>query len=160
MAQDFDTRYTKDESLKKFEGDSSRASRDSSDVQRQDTDGTVTSRSERRKAFLNEWQQQALPTPPDIPGYHLCWLSTTSSYDPIQKRIRLGYEPVKASDVPGFDAFSMKSGEWKGFISANEMLLFKIPLDRYQDITINHWSKKSPLRIHCYLVNKTTMARN
>lgn len=124
----------RDESLKKSDGDASRAPRDFSDVQRQDTDGTVLSRSERRKAFLNEWQQQALPTPPDVPGYHLCWLSTNSSYDPIHKRMRLGYEPVKASEVPGFESFTAKQGEWKGFISANEMLLFKIPNDVYQEI--------------------------
>lgn len=123
-----------EDSLKKTEGSASRAPRDSSDVQRQDTDGTVMSRSERRKAFLNEWQQQALPTPPEVPGYHLCWLSTTSSYDPIHKRMRLGYEPVKSSEVPGFEAFTTKAGEWKGFISANEMLLFKIPNEMYQDI--------------------------
>jgi hypothetical protein len=123
-----------DDNLKQGNGDAARGSRDSADVQRQDSDGTAMSRSERRKSFLNEWQQQALPTPPEIPGYHLCWLSTTSSYDPIHKRMRLGYEPVKASDVPGFDSFNLKSGEWKGFIGANEMLLFKIPNEVYQEI--------------------------
>jgi hypothetical protein len=118
----------------KTAGDASRAPRDTSDVQRRNEDGTALTRSERRKSFLSEWQQQALPTPPEVPGYHLCWLSTTSSYDPIHKRMRLGYEPVKASDVPGFEAYHTKAGEWKGFVSANEMLLFKIPNELYQEI--------------------------
>jgi hypothetical protein len=84
--------------------------------------------------FQSEWEQSALPTPPEIPGYHVCWLSTTNQYDPIHKRMRLGYEPVKQSDMPGFDAYTLKSGEFKGFISVNEMLLFKIPNELYQEI--------------------------
>jgi hypothetical protein len=124
----------KDESLKNS-GDSLRTSREASDVQRQDEDGTVYRRSERRQLDVSEWSQTALPNPPPIPGYHLCWLSTTNSYDPIHKRIRLGYEPVSLAECPDdFASFSMKSGEWKGFIAVNEMLLFKIPDEKYQDI--------------------------
>jgi hypothetical protein len=133
MAKDEFVDLEQDDNLKSSTN-SARASRDFSDVQRQDTDGTVATRSERRKQFLSEWQQNALPTPPEVPGFHLCWLSTTNSYDPIHKRIRLGYEPVKPSDVPGFDAYNLKGGEWKGFIGANEMILFKIPNEKYQDI--------------------------
>jgi len=134
MSDEKFTLLDRDDNLKKSSGDESRASRDTSDVQRQDTDGTVMTRSERRKSFLSEWQQHALPTPPEIPGWHLCWLSTTSSYDPIHKRMRMGYEPVKASDVPGFEAYNVKTGDYKGFIAANEMLLFKIPNEVYQEI--------------------------
>ena len=122
-----------DARLKKSAG-SGRDDRDSEDVRRQDNDGTAESVSERRKSFKSEWTQEALPTPPAIPGYHMCWLSTTNSYDPIQKRVRMGYTPVKVSDVAGFEHMNMQSGEFAGCISCNEMLLFKIPNDLYQEI--------------------------
>ena len=48
--------------------------------------------------------------------------------------MRLGYEPVKAEELPGFENYKVKSGELEGFISCNEMVLYKMPLDVYQDI--------------------------
>ena len=118
----------------KKSADAGRASRASEDVRRQDADGTGTTVSERRQLFRNEWTQEALPTPPEIPGYHLCWLSTTNSYDPIHKRIRMGYEPVRVEEIPGFEHLKIKSGEYEGYVSINEMLLFKVPNDVYQAI--------------------------
>ena len=53
---------------------------------------------------------------------------------PHTQTYSLGYEPVKASEVPGMENLAMRSGEWKGFISANEMLLFKLPNEIYQEI--------------------------
>lgn len=114
--------------------DAGRDSRSSEDARREDSDGTNSTVSERRSKFKSEWTQEALPTPPAIPGYHMCWLSTTNSYDPIHKRIRMGYEPVRVEELSGFEHLKMKSGEWEGLISINEMLLFKIPQDLYQEI--------------------------
>ena len=56
---------------------------------------------ERVEAFRDRWQNSALPDLPEgaIPGFHLCWLSTTNNYDSIDKRMALGYEPVKASEL-------------------------------------------------------------
>ena len=56
------------------------------------------SRRERLDAFRDKWANSALPDLPAniIPGMHLCWLSTTNTYDSIDKRMALGYEPVKA----------------------------------------------------------------
>jgi len=51
---------------------------------------------ERRRMFRDEFAQEALPNAPEIPGFHCCWLSTTHQYDPIHKRMRIGYTPVKA----------------------------------------------------------------
>jgi len=92
--------------------------------------------------FRSEWNQEALPTPPDIPGYHLCWLSTTNAYDPIHKRMRLGYEPVKAEELPGFESFKVKSGEHSGFVACNEMVLYKMPMEIYQEIMreVHHYA--------------------
>lgn len=127
------TEIAEDSRLKKATG-SGRANRAAEDANRADSDGTVLTQSERRRMFRNEWTQEALPTPPAIPGYHLCWLSTSNSYDPIHKRMRMGYEPVLASDIPGFEHLKMKSGEFEGVVNVNEMVLFKIPSEIYQDI--------------------------
>jgi len=112
-------------------GRESRASQD--DSRKPPEEGFVSSE-ERRRAFRSEWLQEALPTPPEIPGFHLCWLSTTNQYDPIHKRLRMGYAAVKADELHGFDAYKVKSGEHEGFVSCNEMILYKLPIDVYQDI--------------------------
>jgi hypothetical protein len=92
--------------------------------------------------WSDEWTQSALPKVPDIPGWHLCWLSTTNSYDTIDKRIRLGYVPVMADELPGFENYRVKAGEHVGHISCNEMLLFKLPMDIYQKVmTRLHYTK-------------------
>ena len=92
--------------------------------------------------WSDEWTQSALPKLPEIPGWHLCWLSTTNSYDSIDKRIRLGYTPVTQDELRGFENFRVKAGEHAGFIACNEMLLFKIPIEMYQDIMLQMHHEK------------------
>ena len=89
---------------------------------------------ERKKMWSEEWTQSALPKLPNMDGWHPCWLSTTNSYDSIDKRIRLGYVPVKADELPGYEDYRVKSGEHVGYISCNEMLLFKIPMEIFQEV--------------------------
>jgi hypothetical protein len=104
------------------------------DASRDAPENLFVSSDERRKMWKDEWTQEALPKIPAIPGWHLCWLSTTNSYDSIDKRIRLGYVPVKAEELPGYDNYRVKAGEHIGFIACNEMLLYKLPMDLYQDV--------------------------
>lgn len=118
-----------DERIKKTP-DSNRAARADS---RTGADESLNSSQERRRMF-REFSQEALPTPPSIPGWHFIWLSTTNQYDPIYKRMRMGYEPVKAEELPGYEHLRVKSGEHEGLISINEMILFKIPQEIYQEI--------------------------
>lgn len=92
---------------------------------------------ERRRA-RNEFQQTVLPSIPDIPGYHLCWLATNSQYDPIHRRFNLGYMPVRADEMPGYDMYKVKDGDQSGHIMCNEMLLCKMPMDVYQEIMLEH----------------------
>lgn len=109
------------------------------DATRAAPEDKFTSTQERRKMWSEEWTQSALPKLPSVNGWHLCWLSTTNSYDSIDKRIRLGYVPVKSEEIPGYEDYRVKSGEHVGYISCNEMLLFKLPMDIYQDIMLyNH----------------------
>jgi len=82
--------------------------------------------------FQQSFHEAILPNIPEIPGYHVCWLSTTHPGDSIQRRFQMGYEPIKAEDVPGWTHHSQKSGEFAGFISVQEMLACKIRNDLYQ----------------------------
>lgn len=111
-----------------------RGSRAAEDASRAAPEQSFVSSEERRRMFRSEWIQESLPTPPTIPGFHTCWLSTTNGYDPIHKRLRMGYSPVTIEEVPGFENYRVKAGEHVGFIACNEMLLYKLPNDVYQDI--------------------------
>ena len=110
-----------------------RQDRSREDTTRQSADDKLPSTQERRRMWSEEWTQSALPKLPSMEGWHLCWLSTTNSYDSIDKRMRLGYVPVKADELPGYEQYRVKEGEHVGFVSCNEMLLFKLPMDIYQD---------------------------
>lgn len=96
------------------------------------------------RSFRDEWTQEALPNIPKVPGWHYCWLSATNQWDPIPRRVRMGYVPVKAEEVPEYIHLSMKSGEWAGCIGINEMVLFKCPMERYQQIMM-HFHHDAPL---------------
>jgi len=133
-----------DSRLKKSLNAGGRETRASEDASRAAPEEKFMSAQERRKMFSDEWTQSALPKLPEMPGWHLCWLSTTNSYDSIDKRIRLGYVPVKTEEIPGFENFRVKAGEHAGFIACNEMLLFKIPMDVYQDIML-HMHHEKPM---------------
>jgi hypothetical protein len=128
--------------LKKSLNAGGRHDRASEDAGRAAADEKFISTQERRAMWSEEWTQSALPKLPNMDGWHLCWLSTTNSYDSIDKRIRLGYVPVKSDELPGYENYRVKSGEHVGYISCNEMLLFKLPMDVYQEVmTVMHHDK-------------------
>jgi hypothetical protein len=133
-----------DSRLKKSLSAGGRENRASHDTVREAPEDTFVSSEERRKMWKDEWTQSALPNVPELKGWHVCWLSTTNSYDSIDKRIRLGYTPVKAEEIPGFENYRVKAGEHDGCIACNEMILFKIPEERYQDI-MAHFHHDMPL---------------
>ena len=124
--------------LKKSLSAGGRNDRASEDASRKAPEEKFISNQERRKMWSEEWTQSALPKLPEIDGWHLCWLSTTNSYDSIDKRIRLGYVPVKSEEIPGYEDYRVKAGEHVGYISCNEMLLFKLPMDIYQEVMTYH----------------------
>lgn len=119
-----------DERLKKAadEGRTSRSTEDRKFTQDRELTDRVRASSKR-----DEFRSNILPDPPEVPGFKLIWLSTTHNGDTIPERMRRGYEPVKLEDVPGYEAWQMKSGDWAGFIGVREMLLFKIPLKQWQE---------------------------
>lgn len=109
------------------EGRESRAMND-----RAVTQNREISDDERVEMFRQQFFQSSLPDLPKIPGWHTCWLTTTNPRDSIQMRMRLGYEPVKPEDVPGWEYATLKTGDWVGFIGVNEMLAFKLPISLYE----------------------------
>lgn len=125
-----------DSRLKKPLNAGGRENRSSQDLSRAAPEEAFISKQERRKMWSDEWTQSALPKVPDIPGWHLCWLSTTNGYDSIDKRMRLGYVPVRADELPGFDNYRVKAGEDVGFIACNEMRLYKLPMEVYQEVML------------------------
>jgi len=123
-----------DTRLKKDLTAGGRDDRANHDSVREAPEEKFVSAEQRRKMWKDEWTQSALPSVPEISGWHLCWLSTTNGYDSIDKRIRLGYVPVKAEEIPGYENYRVKAGQHDGYIACNEMLLYKLPMDVYQEV--------------------------
>jgi len=132
-----------DARLKKNLNAGGRENRGSLDTIREAPEDKMASSEERRKMWKDEWTQSALPTVPDIKGWHVCWLSTTNSYDTIDTRIRLGYVPVKADELPEMRNNRVKAGEHEGYVACNEMLLYKIKMDLYQEV-MAHFHHDAP----------------
>jgi hypothetical protein len=109
-----------------------RRSQDRPAQDRKATDRHEMSDADRLEMFRNQMFSSALPDLPEIPGYHVCWLTTTNSRDPIHRREMLGYTPVKVEEVPGMEHASIKTGEYAGMIGINEMVAYKLPQHLYE----------------------------
>ena len=118
-----------DEQLKKDSG-SNRSSKAMED--RDITENRAFSDDDRLSMFRQQFFQSALPDLPEIPGYHVCWLTTTNPRDSIHSRRSLGYTPVAPDEVPGWEHASVKMGEYAGCIGVNEMVAFKLPMKLYE----------------------------
>lgn len=88
---------------------------------------------ERFDFFVQSYDNSVLPDLPPMPGYHICWLTTTNPRDPIARRIRMGYEPIRADDLGhGWADTGLKTGDLSGVVAINEMVAAKIPTTLYQ----------------------------
>ena len=71
------------------------------------------------------------PTPP--PGYQFRWIrEATRGIDDksnMSKRIREGYEPVRAEDYPDFEAPTIEDGNRSGVIGVGGLILAKVPVE-------------------------------
>ena len=71
------------------------------------------------------------PEPP--PGYQFRWIrEATRGIDDksnMSKRIREGYEPVRAEDYPDFEAPTIDSGSNTGVIGVGGLILAKVPVE-------------------------------
>jgi len=96
------------------------------------TEERALSDDDRVAMFRQQFFQSALPDLPSIPGWHTCWLTTVNPRDSIHTRIRLGYQPIRPDEIPGWEHTSIKTGEWAGYVGVNEMLAFKLPMNLYE----------------------------
>lgn len=104
----------------------------SSDNRRGASEDRLQQDDERLTEFRKQFYQSVLPDLPKIPGWHVCWLTTSNPGDSIQRRTRLGYEPIKADEIPGWNYASIKTGTYEGCIGVNEMVAFKLPIELYE----------------------------
>lgn len=86
-----------------------------------------------------------LPNVPKLRGFHCCWLTTQSPYDSLSKRQRLGYVPVRYSEVPEMIGIEVGLQQADGAVTCNEMVLHKIDERRFQALMV-HYHHKLPLR--------------
>lgn len=86
------------------------------------------------RRFRTSMLNSVLPDAPEIPGFKLCWVPETSNniFDTVEFRKKLGYEVVKASEVPKFQSTSNRSGQVEGCVSHQELILMKIPYRIWQ----------------------------
>ena len=101
--------------------------------------------------------QSSLPNLPRIPGYHVCWVSTTHPNDTPQGRMNLGYTFVERSEVPDFNFVDSKSTEFPNTISWREMVAMKIPLHLYQAF-MEEWHHNEPMRQEESIYNEALQA--
>ena len=88
----------------------------------------------RLELFRSQFVQAALPSLPNVDGWHMCWVSTTNDRDTIPLRLSLGYVPVKLEEIAGWrggSIQSIKSGELAGWVNHNEMVAMKIRQELY-----------------------------
>lgn len=113
-----DHAYTRDDSDRAFE-----------DREHQERDVTDD---ERLELFRLAMFQNQLPALPEIPGHHLCWLTTANPRDSIQGRMRLGYKLLTPADVPTWEQNILTTGPYQGCIGINEMVAAKLPIRLYE----------------------------
>lgn len=100
---------------------------------------------QRLTIFKQKFGQAELPDIPPIDGYHVFWATTTNARDPVVNRLRVGYELIRAEDVPGMNHVTVKTGEYAGCIGVNEMLAMKIPLRIYHQM-MQHNHHDAPMQ--------------
>lgn len=114
---------------------------------------------QRFREAIDKGMREILPEPPLLPGYHVCYLSTTNTEDTIERRMSLGYTAVKPAEAPTFRQHVLKSGDTTGYIGVREMVLFKIPEELYLRIMkINHHDR--PNEEQARLASQVTMEKD
>ena len=103
------------------------------EIKTTESDRTPRSAESRDKTSRRKpWQPPSLlDAPPPPQGYVYRWIreSMIGQNDPanMSKRIREGWEPVRAEDHPDFEAPSIEDGKHAGVIGVGGLILAKIP---------------------------------
>ena len=80
------------------------------------------------------WKPPSMLDAPEAPpGYQFRWIrEATRGQDDksnMSKRIREGYEPVRAEDYPDFEAPTIEDGNRSGVIGVGGLILAKVPVE-------------------------------
>ena len=86
------------------------------------------------------WKPPSMLDAPEAPaGYQFRWIrEATRGQDDksnMSKRIREGYEPVRAEDYPEFEAPTIDSGSNTGVIGVGGLILAKVPVETAEERT-------------------------
>ena len=86
------------------------------------------------------WKPPSMLDAPEAPpGYQHRWIrEATRGVDDksnMSKRIREGYEPVRAEDYPEFEAPTIDSGSNAGVIGVGGLILSKVPIETAEERT-------------------------
>jgi hypothetical protein len=86
------------------------------------------------------WKPPSMLDAPEAPaGYQFRWIrEATRGQDDksnMSKRIREGYEPVRAEDYPEFEAPTIDSGSNIGVIGVGGLILAKVPVETANERT-------------------------
>ena len=86
------------------------------------------------------WKPPSMLDAPTAPaGYQFRWIrEATRGQDDksnMSKRIREGYEPVRAEDYPDFEAPTIDSGSNVGVIGVGGLILAKVPVETADERT-------------------------
>lgn len=135
-----------DDRLKRSSSPEVRGARGISEDAERTQPSALLSETDLERIIESEFDQSALPTAPLLPGWHVVWLTSQSQYDSLQKRERLGYQPVLRDEMSNFDPSNgQRLGNMDNYITCNEMVLYKIEEARYQAI-MRHFHHKKPMQ--------------
>lgn len=99
---------------------------------------TRAAQSRDRNVRNKPWQPPSVLDAPDAPeGYVYRWIreSMVGNDDKanMSKRIREGWEPVRAEDHPEFEAPTVDDGKHAGVIGVGGLILAKMPMETVQE---------------------------
>ena len=84
------------------------------------------------------WQPPSMLDAPKAPaGYKFRWIRESvrgqDDKSNMSKRVREGYEPVRAEDYPDFEAPTIENGSRSGVIGVGGLILAKVPVETAQE---------------------------
>ena len=112
------------------------------------TDRTSRSADTRaKKARRKTWQPPSMLDAPEAPeGYKHRWIrAEVRGHDDkanMSKRIREGFEPVRAEDHPEFDSPTVDDGKHAGIIGVGGLVLAKVPEETVEERT-DYFARRS-----------------
>ena len=100
-----------------------------------------------KKTRKKVWQPPSMLDAPDAPpGYQHRWVrAEVRGHDDranMSKRIREGFEPVRAEDHPAFDSPTVDDGKHAGVIGVGGLVLAKVPEETVEERT-DYFARRS-----------------